>query len=102
MSQMTYMRGWKSHRLTSHTWLGLTPQIGRPFSRIVGAIGFFFIYINTQNTVNALIVIFGGDLQIFLIKKFLKSFFKYKKKFMQYTNQLLSIILCSTLVSFHL
>jgi hypothetical protein len=39
---MTYMRGWKSHRLTSHTWLGLTPQIGRPFSRIVGAIGFFF------------------------------------------------------------
>jgi hypothetical protein len=32
----------KSHRLTSHTCLGLNPQIGRPFSRIVGAIGFFF------------------------------------------------------------
>jgi hypothetical protein len=25
-----------------HTWLGLNPQIGRPLSRIVGAIGFFF------------------------------------------------------------
>jgi hypothetical protein len=37
---MTYMRSWKSHRLTSHTWLGLNPQIGRPLSRIVGAIGF--------------------------------------------------------------
>jgi hypothetical protein len=40
---MTYMRGWESHRLTSHTWLGLNPQIGRPLSKIVGAIGFFFI-----------------------------------------------------------
>jgi hypothetical protein len=38
---MTYMRSWKSHRLTSHTWLGLNPQIGRPLSRIVGAIGLF-------------------------------------------------------------
>jgi hypothetical protein len=27
---MTYMRSWKSHRLTSHTWLGLNQQIGRP------------------------------------------------------------------------
>jgi hypothetical protein len=27
---MTYMRSWKSLRLTSHTWLGLNPQIGRP------------------------------------------------------------------------
>jgi hypothetical protein len=33
---MTYIRSWKSHR---HTWLGLNPQIGRPLSRIVGAIG---------------------------------------------------------------
>jgi hypothetical protein len=41
---MTYMRSWKSHRLTSHTWLGLNPQIGRPLSRIVGAIGLFFLY----------------------------------------------------------
>jgi hypothetical protein len=41
---MTYMRSWKSHRLTSHTWLGLNPQIGRPLSRIVGAIGLFFIW----------------------------------------------------------
>jgi hypothetical protein len=32
---MTYMRSWKSLRLTSHTWLGLNPQIGRPLSRIV-------------------------------------------------------------------
>jgi hypothetical protein len=37
---MTYMQSWKSHRLTSHTWLGLNPQIGRPLSRIVGAIVF--------------------------------------------------------------
>jgi hypothetical protein len=36
---MTYMRSWKSHRLTSHAWLGLNPQIGRPLLRIVGAIG---------------------------------------------------------------
>jgi hypothetical protein len=36
---MTYMRSLKSHRITSHTWLGLNPQIGRPLSRIVGAIG---------------------------------------------------------------
>jgi hypothetical protein len=40
--RMTYMRSWKSHRLTSHTWLGLNPQIGRPLSRIVGAVGLFF------------------------------------------------------------
>jgi hypothetical protein len=39
---MTYMRSWKSHRLTSHTWLGLSSQIGRPLSRIVGAIGLFY------------------------------------------------------------
>jgi hypothetical protein len=38
---MTYMMSRKNHRLTSHTWLGLTPQIGRPLSRIGGAIGFF-------------------------------------------------------------
>jgi hypothetical protein len=37
---MSYMRSWKGHRLTSHTYLGLNPQIGRPLSRIVGAIGF--------------------------------------------------------------
>jgi hypothetical protein len=36
---MNYMRSWISHRLTSNTWLGLNPQIGRPLSRIVGAIG---------------------------------------------------------------
>jgi hypothetical protein len=28
MSRMTCMRSWKSHRLTSHTWLGLIPEIG--------------------------------------------------------------------------
>jgi hypothetical protein len=39
---MTYMRSWESHRLTSNTWLGLNPQIGRPLSRIVGAIGLFY------------------------------------------------------------
>jgi hypothetical protein len=40
---MTYMRtirSWKSHRLTTY-WLSLNPQIGRPLSRIVGAIGLF-------------------------------------------------------------
>jgi hypothetical protein len=41
MSRMTYMRSLKSHRLASHTWLGLNPQIGRPLSRIFGAIGLF-------------------------------------------------------------
>jgi hypothetical protein len=42
---MTYMRSWKSHRLTSHIWLwlGLNPQVGRPLSRIVGTIGLFFL-----------------------------------------------------------
>jgi hypothetical protein len=46
MSRMTYMRTWKSHQLTSHTWLGLNPQIGGPLSRIVGAIGLFFLLNN--------------------------------------------------------
>jgi hypothetical protein len=41
---MTCMRSWKSHRLTSYTWLGLNPQIGRPLSRIVGAIGYYNLY----------------------------------------------------------
>jgi hypothetical protein len=50
---MTYMRSWKSHRLTSHTWLGLNPQIGRPFSRIVGAIG-FFLQVTFQQSPNYL------------------------------------------------
>jgi hypothetical protein len=46
MSRMTYMRSWKSLRLTSHTWLGLNPQIGRPLSRIVVPLVylFFFVY----------------------------------------------------------
>jgi hypothetical protein len=42
---MTYMQSLKSHRLTSHKWLGLNPQIGRPLSRIVGAIGLFCFFI---------------------------------------------------------
>jgi hypothetical protein len=41
MSRMTYMRSWKSLRLTSHTWLGLNPQIGRPLSRIVVPLVYF-------------------------------------------------------------
>jgi hypothetical protein len=40
---MTYMRSWKSHRLTSHTWLGLNPQIGRSLSRIVVPLVYFFL-----------------------------------------------------------
>jgi hypothetical protein len=39
---MTYMQSWKSLRLTSHTWLGLNPQIGRPLSRIVVPLVYFF------------------------------------------------------------
>jgi hypothetical protein len=39
---MTYMRSWKSLRLTSHTWLGLNPQIGRPLSRIIVPLVYFF------------------------------------------------------------
>jgi hypothetical protein len=39
---MTYMRSWKSLRLTSHTWLGLNPQIGRPLSRIVVPLVYFY------------------------------------------------------------
>jgi hypothetical protein len=45
---MTYMRSWKSHRLTSHTWLGLNPQIGRPLSRTVGAICVFLAIVLTD------------------------------------------------------
>jgi hypothetical protein len=37
------MRSWKTHRLTSHTWLGLNPQIGRPLSRIVVPLVYYFI-----------------------------------------------------------
>jgi hypothetical protein len=40
---MTYMRSWKSLRLTSHTWLGLNPQIGRPLSRIVVPLVYFIM-----------------------------------------------------------
>jgi hypothetical protein len=46
---MTYIRSWKCHRLTSHTWLGLNPQIGRPLSRIVGAIGL----LSVEQTIHA-------------------------------------------------
>jgi hypothetical protein len=41
---MTYMRSWKSLRLTSHTWLGLNPQIGRPLSRIVVPLIYYFYF----------------------------------------------------------
>jgi hypothetical protein len=43
MPRMTYMRSWKSLRLTWHTWLDLNPQIGRPLSRIVVPLVYFFI-----------------------------------------------------------
>jgi hypothetical protein len=45
------MRSWKSHRLTSHTWLGLNPKIGRPLSRTVGAIGLFLFIISISTVV---------------------------------------------------
>jgi hypothetical protein len=38
------MRSWKSLRLTSHTWLGLNPQIGRPLSRIVVPLVYFLLF----------------------------------------------------------
>jgi hypothetical protein len=41
---MTYMRSWKSLRLTSHTWLGLNPLIGRPLSRIVVPLVYLYNY----------------------------------------------------------
>jgi hypothetical protein len=39
---MIYMRSWKSHRLTSHTWLGFNSQIGRPLSGLKVSIGKIF------------------------------------------------------------
>jgi hypothetical protein len=51
---MTYMRIWKSHRLTSHTWIGLNPQIGRPQGLSVPLVYFYF-YLNSgvlKNTRN--------------------------------------------------
>jgi hypothetical protein len=50
---MTYMRSWKSYRLTSHTWLGLNPQIGRPLSRIVVPLVYFYFLFMKKYT-------FGG------------------------------------------
>jgi hypothetical protein len=44
---MTYMR-WKSLRLTSHTWLGLNPQIGRPLSRIVVPLVYFIFLLTAR------------------------------------------------------
>jgi hypothetical protein len=56
MSRMTYMRSWKSLRLTSHTWLGLNPQIGRPLSRIVVPLVYLFFLQTRQMLVTSLIV----------------------------------------------
>jgi hypothetical protein len=48
---MTYMRSWNSLRLTSHTWLGLNPQIGRPLSRIFVPLVYFILEINVYKIV---------------------------------------------------
>jgi hypothetical protein len=40
---MTYMSSWKSHRLTSHTWLGLNPQLGN-LSQGLSVPLFYFFY----------------------------------------------------------
>jgi hypothetical protein len=48
MSRKTYMRSSKSHRLTSHTWLGLNPQIGKSLSRIVVPLVYFFYFLRCQ------------------------------------------------------
>jgi hypothetical protein len=44
------MRSWKSLRLTSHTWLGLNPQIGRPLSRIVVPLVYLFYFLSDLAT----------------------------------------------------
>jgi hypothetical protein len=41
---MTFMRSWKSLRLTSHTWLGLNPQIGDLSQGLSWFIGLFLVY----------------------------------------------------------
>jgi hypothetical protein len=46
---MTYMRSWKSHRLTSHTWLGLNPQIEKSLSRIVVPLVYYFLCPNRHS-----------------------------------------------------
>jgi hypothetical protein len=51
MSRMTYMRSWKSLRLTSHTRLGLNPQIGRPLSRIVVPLVYFLKWTNLAKVI---------------------------------------------------
>jgi hypothetical protein len=62
MSRMTDMRSWKSLRLTSHTWLGLNPQIGKPLSRIVVPLVYFIVrktfLSNTSNWFSSLLVNF--------------------------------------------
>jgi hypothetical protein len=78
MSRMTYMRSWKSHRLTSHTWLGLNPQIGRLLLRI-----YFFIYdhLTLLNFFKSLEKIYKFKVTITLCKVFCKLindiFFKF-------------------------
>jgi hypothetical protein len=80
---MTYMRSWKSYRLTSHTWLGLNPQIGRPLSRIVGTISLFLFYFylllyllkNKKNSVSW----FDYHQRDFLLQKKILHFFIKKK-----------------------
>jgi hypothetical protein len=42
------MRSWKRLRLTSHTWLGLNPQIGRP-TTILNPFKFYIIKIQLSN-----------------------------------------------------
>jgi hypothetical protein len=68
MSRMTYMQSWKSHRLTSHTWLGLNPQIGRPLSSIVVPLVYFFIY----RIKNVLFFIFLMSFSLYLSFKLCK------------------------------
>jgi hypothetical protein len=49
------MRSWKSLRLTSHTWLGLNPQIGRPLSRIVVPLVYLYLTVlHLSNTISSI------------------------------------------------
>jgi hypothetical protein len=73
---MTYMRSWKSLRLTSHTWLGLNPQIGRPLSRIVVPLVYFYYLIPEMQIIQKNVEKFNFCRKI---QKFLKFSGSYEK-----------------------
>jgi hypothetical protein len=66
---MTYMWSWKSHRLTSHTWLGLNLQIGRPLSRIVVPLVLVTQLLQLKINIKSRISIFHRALKTISLKK---------------------------------